>query len=76
MGVDCIVENVFVTHQFVLIFSIMRGCNSYDELLHLLQKPQESEENMSVAARLEAAKRRLHERYEKVESGEFCSGHV
>ncbi|KAG0572161.1 hypothetical protein KC19_VG073300 [Ceratodon purpureus] len=32
------------------------------------KKPQEPEENMSVAARLEAAKRRLHERYEKVES--------
>jgi hypothetical protein len=32
------------------------------------KKPQESEDNISVAARLEAAKRRLHERYEKVES--------
>ncbi|KAG0597020.1 hypothetical protein M758_UG304700 [Ceratodon purpureus] len=32
------------------------------------KKCQDPEENMSVAARLDAAKRRLHERYEKVES--------
>ena len=34
------------------------------------QKLQESQD-ISVAARLEAAKRRLHERYEQVETGEY-----
>ena len=40
-----------------------------DCLLVGTQKLQESQD-ISVAARLEAAKRRLHERYEQVETGE------
>lgn len=49
----------------------MRVCNSYDKLLLISQKLQEPEDSTNVAAKLEAAKRRLHERYEKVESGKF-----
>lgn len=35
------------------------------------QKPQECQEDTSVAARLEAAKRKLHERYQFHENGEL-----
>lgn len=62
---DCILGNV-------IGFNIASACgapSAYDEPFHILQKPQEPEENMSVAARLEAAKRRLHERYEQEKSG-------
>jgi len=51
------------------ISSICGAQSSYHELFLILQKPHEPEENMSVAARLEAAKRRLHERYEQEKSG-------